>query len=77
VSTPLRFLIDTRDVLTAGNQRSMPMRRPTIRPTVTQKAPSLVMAGNVGYRPTIRSRVPSFGSRVPALNQGLGIAGTE
>lgn len=77
ISTPLRYLITTVDILTAGNQRSMPMRRPSIPPRVTHTPPSLVMAGNVGYRPTVRSRVPSFGSRVPTLNQGSGIAGTE
>jgi hypothetical protein len=77
VSTPLRYLVSTVDVLTAGNQRSMPMRRPQVPPRVAHTAPSVVMAGNVGYRPTVRSRIPSFGSRVPALNQGYGIAGTE
>lgn len=77
VSTPLRYLISTVDTLTAGNQRSMPMRRPQVPPRVAHTAPSVVAAGNVGYRPTVRSRIPSFGSRVPALNQGYGIAGTE
>lgn len=77
VSTPLRYLVTTVDTLTAGNQRSNPMKRPQIKPRVAHSAPSLVMAGNVGYRPTVRSRIPSFGSRVPALNQGFGIAGTE
>lgn len=71
-----RFLISTRNVLTAGNQLSQPMRRPAVPPRVLHTPPALVMAGNVGYRPTIRSRVPSFGSRVPALN-GPGVAGTE
>ena len=77
VSTPLRYLVTTVNTLTAGNQRSAPMRRPQVPPTVAHGAPALVMAGNVGYRPTVRSRIPSFGSRVPALNQGFGIAGTE
>lgn len=77
ISTPLRYLITTVNTLTAGNQLSQPMRRPSVPPRVTHTAPSLVMAGNVGYRPTIRSRIPSFGSRVPSLNQGFGIAGTE
>lgn len=77
ISTPLRYLITTLDVITAGNQRSMPMRRPQVPPRVAHPAPALVMAGNVGYRPTVRSRVPSYGSRVPALNAGFGIAGEE
>lgn len=79
ISTPLRYLISSLDVVTAGNQRSNPMRRSLVPPRVTHPGPALVMSGNVGYRPTVRSRVPSFGSRVPALNTvgGLGIAGTE
>lgn len=71
VSTPFRYLITTMLTLTAGNQRSRPMMRPAIPPVVTHSPPRLVMAGNVGYRPTVRSRVPSFGSRVPALNPSL------
>ncbi len=68
ITTPLRYLVTTRNVLTVGNQLSRPMKRPALPPRVAHTAPSLVMAGNVGYRPTVRSRVPSFGSRVPALN---------
>ena len=68
VSTPLRYLVDTRNVLTVGNQLSRPMRRPPLPPRIAHPAPALVLAGNVGFRPTIRARVPSFGSRVPTLN---------
>ncbi len=71
-----RYLISTRNTLTAGNQLSQPMRRPVVPPRTLHSPPALVMAGNAGYSPTIRSRVPSFGSRVPALN-GPSIAGTE
>lgn len=76
VTTCVRYMISTMNVLTAGNQRSMPFKRPALPPRVAHTPPSLVMAGNVGYRPTVRSRVPSFGSRVPALNSP-GIPGTE
>ena len=71
VSTPYRYLVTTRNILTAGNQLSQPMMRPAIPPVVTHSPPALVMAGNVGYRPTVRSRIPSFGSRVPALNSAF------
>lgn len=76
VSNPLRFLITTRNVLTVGNQLSRPMRRPAVPPRVSHTAPSLVMAGNAGYAPVLRVRVPSFGSRIPALN-APGIPGSE
>lgn len=67
-TNPLRYLISTTDVLTAGNQRSNPMLRPAIPPSVAAPSPPLVLAGNVQGRPTLRQRVPSFGSRIPALN---------
>lgn len=67
-TNPRRFLISTVDTLTAGNQLSNPMLRPAIPPTVAYPAPPLVLAGNVQGRPTLRQRVPSFGSRIPALN---------
>ena len=77
VSASIRYLVSTLNVLTAGNQRSMPFKRPAQPPRVAHTPPSLVMAGNVGYRPTVRTRVPSFGSRVPALNAPGMIPGTE
>lgn len=80
VSASLRYLVSTLNVLTAGNQRSMPIKRQPIPPRVSHTAPSLVMAGNAGYRPTVRSRVPSYGSRIPALNVAAepgGIPGAE
>lgn len=67
-TNPLRYLISTTDTLTAGNLRSNPMMRPAIPPSVAYPAPPLVLAGNVQGRPTLRQRVPSFGSRIPALN---------
>lgn len=76
VSTPLRYLVSTLNTLTAGNQRSMPMRRQPLPPRVKHTPPTLVSAGNVGYRPALRSRVPSFGSRVPPLNASA-IPGAE
>lgn len=68
VTNPLRFWISTTDVLTAGNQRSNPMLRPAVPPSVSAPAPPLVLAGNVQNRPVLRQRVPSFGSRIPSLN---------
>lgn len=70
-SNPLRYLISTIDTLTAGNQLSNPMQRPAIPPTVAYPAPPLILAGNVQGRPTLRQRVPSFGSRIPSLNSIL------
>lgn len=67
-SNPLRYLISTTDTTTAGNLRSNPMRRPAVPPSVASPSPPLVLAGNVQGRPTLRQRVPSFGSRIPALN---------
>jgi hypothetical protein len=67
-TNPLRYLISTTDTLTAGNLLSNPMMRPAVPPSVAYPAPPLVLAGNVQGRPTLRQRVPSFGSRIPALN---------
>lgn len=67
-TNPLRYLISTTDTLTAGNQLSQPMLRPAIPPSVAAPSPPLVLAGNVQGRPTLRQRVPSFGSRIPTLN---------
>lgn len=55
-------------VLHAGNQLSRPMSRPSLTPSVAHAAPRLITNGNVRNRPVLRVRVPSFGSRVPALN---------
>lgn len=69
-STRLNWL--TRDfgsaVLHYGNQLSRPMSRPSLAPSVAAAAPRLITNGNVRNRPVLRVRVPSFGSRVPALN---------
>lgn len=51
-----------------GNQLSRPMARPTLGPSVAAAAPRLITNGNVRNRPVLRVRIPSFGSRVPALN---------
>ncbi len=55
-------------VLHYGNQLSRPMSRPALTPSVAAAAPRLITNGNVRNRPVLRVRVPSFGSRVPALN---------
>lgn len=76
VSTPLRYLLTSVDVLGAGNQLSNPFARQALNPSVAHRGPRPVLVGNVGYRPTVRTRVPSFGSRVPALNQPI-VGGTQ
>ena len=55
-------------VLHYGNQLSRPMSRPALTPSVAAAAPRMITNGNVRNRPVLRVRVPSFGSRVPALN---------
>lgn len=69
-TTRLNYRIDSP--LTAslhyGNQLSRPMSRPTLSPSVAAAAPRVVTNGNVRNRPVLRVRIPSFGSRVPALN---------
>lgn len=55
-------------VLHAGNQLSRPMSRPALTPSVAHAAPRLITNGNVRNRPVLRVRIPSYGSRVPALN---------
>lgn len=74
-ATPLRYLVSTINILTAGNQLSNPMRRSILPPSVRHPGSRLVMAGNVQNRPVLRSRVPSYGSRVPALNAGAPYTG--
>lgn len=71
VTTPLRYLISTVNVLTAGNLLSNPLARRALNPSVAHPGARLILTGNVANRPTIRTRVPSFGSRVPALNQEI------
>ena len=56
-------------VLRYGNQLSRPMMRPALTPSVAAAAPRLVTNGNMRNRPVLRMRVPSYGSRIPALNQ--------
>ncbi len=51
-----------------GNQLSRPMSRPALTPSVAAAPPRLITNGNVRNRPVLRVRVPSYGSRVPALN---------
>lgn len=68
VSSPLRYLITTRDTLTAGNQLSQPIARVAHKPSILAPRPPLVWVGNVQGRPTVRNRIVSFGSRIPALN---------
>ena len=68
VSNPLRFLKSTSNTIYGGNQLSRPMQRPTVEKSVASAAPRLITSGNVQGRPVLRTRVPSFGSRVPALN---------
>lgn len=68
VTGALRFLVSTRDVLTAGNQRSNPIARTVTPPRSFQPAPPLTWVGNKQHRPTIRNRMSSFGSRVPPEN---------
>lgn len=69
-TTKLNWL--TRDlgsaVLHYGNQLSRPMSRPVLLPSVASASPRLITNGNVRNRPVLRVRVPSYGSRVPALN---------
>ena len=55
-------------ILHYGNQLSRPMSRPVLTPSVAAAAPRLITNGNVRYRPVLRVRIPSYGSRVPALN---------
>lgn len=69
VTNSLRYLITTRNVLTAGNQRSNPIQRPPIVRQAQAPPVPLVYAGNIQGRPTIRARIISFGSRIPAVNR--------
>lgn len=55
-------------VLHYGNQLSRPMSRPALSPSVAAAAPRQITNGNTRYRPVLRVRIPSYGSRVPALN---------
>lgn len=69
-TTRLNMLLADRGsaVLHYGNQLSRPMTRPVLQPSVAAAAPRLITNGNVRARPVLRVRVPSYGSRVPALN---------
>lgn len=69
-TTRLNLRIDSPEtaVLHYGNQLSRPMSRPLLTPSVASAAPRLITNGNVRNRPVLRVRIPSYGSRVPALN---------
>lgn len=67
-TNPLRHKITTVNTIYVGNQLSRPMQRPTVQKSVAGAAPRLITSGNVQGRPVLRERIPSFGSRVPALN---------
>lgn len=72
VTSTKRFLISTRDFLTAGNQRSNPIERaPIVRQPQAPPIP-IVYAGNLQHRPTVRNRMTSFGSRVAPINAPSG-----
>lgn len=58
-------------ILHYGNQLSRPMSRPMLTPSVAAARPRQRYAGNMARnRPVLRVRIPSYGSRVPALNSG-------
>lgn len=69
-TTRLNLRIDSplTAALHYGNQLSRPMSRPLLTPSVAAAAPRLITNGNVRNRPVLRVRIPSYGSRVPALN---------
>ncbi len=70
VSNPVQHMISTANTIYGGNQLSRPMQRPTLQLSVAAAAPRKITNGNVQGRPVLRARIPSFGSRVPALNGG-------
>lgn len=68
VNTRLNLAITTTNIVCGGNQLSRPMQRPVLTKSVAAAAPRQITNGNVQGRPVLRVRIPSFGSRVPALN---------
>ena len=68
VSTRLNYIITTTNTVYGGNQLSRPMQRPVLVKSTASAAPRQITNGNVQGRPVLRQRIPSFGSRVPALN---------
>jgi hypothetical protein len=68
VSNPLEHLISTVNTVYGGNQLSRPMQRPVLVKSTAAAAPRMITNGNVQGRPVLRARIPSYGSRVPALN---------
>lgn len=67
-TAPENYYISTRYVLTYGNQRSNPLARQFVPNRQLQPVSPLVYHGNAPGRPSVRERIISFGSRVPALN---------
>lgn len=68
VTTRLCYAKTSVNTTWGGNQLSRPMLRPALQPSVAAAAPRTITSGNVQGRPVLRVRIPSFGSRVPALN---------
>ena len=68
VNNPLEHIITTTNTVYGGNQLSRPMQRPVLVKSTASAAPRQITNGNVQGRPVLRQRIPSFGSRVPALN---------
>lgn len=68
VSNRISHIITTRNTLHVGNDLSRPMARPVLVKSTASAAPREITNGNVQGRPVLRARIPSFGSRVPALN---------
>lgn len=69
-TTRLNYLIESPEtaVLHGGNQLSRPLARTGLTPSVAAAKPRQITGGNQRNRPVLRVRVPSYGSRVPALN---------
>lgn len=68
-TSPIRYLVsDRRPAWEGGNQLSNPEARAVVPFMRSDGNPPLIRAGNAPSRPTVRSRLTSFGQRVPPLN---------